>query len=290
MKRCSTDYAWQFVALTLVSSAACTIDLNSYGRSKADAAVDAAPESEPDASEDVAGEGDAGDEDGEDARAALDSGPPADSGGDASSGTRASYATDFDLTESPLSENGVFRHMGADWTLVDSADGVAFGKQALEPRAKDIWYNDSYAYLSGFPANHGASGVVHLASNIDRSCTHEVEILLRWSDSAHDAHGYECNLAYDGSYAQIVRWNGPLGDYTYLAQGSVPGGVHDGDVLSASVVGDEITLSVNGLVRVHATDSTFKTGNPGIAFFRGENGCGSLADYGFTHFAASSVE
>ena len=43
---------------------------------------------------------------------------------------------------------------------------------------------------------------------MDPGCTHEVEVLLRWADSAHIARGYECNLAFDGGYAQIVRWNG----------------------------------------------------------------------------------
>jgi len=130
--------------------------------------------------------------------------------------------------------------------------------------------------------------VIHLGS-IDGSCTHEVEILLRWSDSAHSARGYECNLAYDGSYAQIVRWNGPVGDYTYVGSGSLPGGVHDGDTLSASIVGDRISLAVNGVERATARDATFATGNPGIGLWRGSSGCGTLGDYGFTSFSASAI-
>lgn len=199
------------------------------------------------------------------------------------------YTTDFDLTESPLSENGAWHHDGLDWTVVDSGNGIAFGTQALGVnRSGPTAYDDSYAYLSGFPADHQASAVVHLGA-IDGSCTHEVEILMRWADSAHVARGYECNVAFDGSYAQIVRWNGPVGDYTYLSSGSVPGGVHDGDTVGASVVGNTITLSVNGVVRATAQDSTFTTGNPGIAFWRGMSGCGTRGDYGFTSFTASSV-
>jgi hypothetical protein len=130
--------------------------------------------------------------------------------------------------------------------------------------------------------------VVHLGT-IDTSCTHEVEILLRWSDSANSASGYECNMAWNGGYAEIVRWNGPVGNYTYLNQSSVPGGVHEGDTLSCSIVGSTITLSVNGVTRATATDSTFTTGNPGMAFWRGSSGCGSFGDYGFTHYTASSL-
>jgi hypothetical protein len=116
-----------------------------------------------------------------------------------------------------------------------------------------------------------------------------VEVILRWADSAHNARGYECNVAFDGSYAQIVRWNGPVGDYTYLANGSVPGGIHDGDTVSASIVGDQITLSVNAVVRATATDATYANGNPGVAFWRGSSGCGTFGDYGFTRFTASSI-
>lgn len=193
-----------------------------------------------------------------------------------------SYTTSFDGTESPISESGAWTHVGLDWTLVDTGNGIAFGTQTGTGG-----YDDSYAHLSGFPANQSASGVIHRDAAIDPSCTHEVEILMRWSDSAHDAHGYECNLAFDGSYAQIVRWEGPLSGFTYLASGSVPGGVHDGDTLSATAVGDLITLSVNGVEIARANDTTFPTGDPGMAFWRG-GACGTQGDYGFTSYSASS--
>jgi hypothetical protein len=200
-----------------------------------------------------------------------------------------SYSTNFDGTESPISENSAWHHDGLDWTVAETAGGIARGTQRLGvQRSGPTQYDDSYAYLSGFPPNQKASGVIHLGT-IDGSCTHEVEILLHWSDSAHDAHGYECNVAFDGSYAQIVRWEGAVGSYTYLNSGNVLGGVHDGDTVSASIVGNQITLSVNGVVRASASDSKFTTGNPGIGFWRGSSGCGTLGDYGFTSFSASSL-
>jgi hypothetical protein len=199
------------------------------------------------------------------------------------------YTTDFNLTESPISEGGRWHNNGLDWTFVGTANGIAFGTQKIGvARVPPGQYDDSYAYLTGFPPDQQASGVVHLGT-IDGGCSHEVEILLRWADSAHNAHGYECNLAYNGAYAEIVRWNGALGSYTYLNRGSVPGGVHEGDTLSASIVGTTITLSVNGVVRAMATDATFPTGNPGMAFYRGASGCGTLGDFGFTRFTASAI-
>jgi hypothetical protein len=186
------------------------------------------------------------------------------------------------LTEAPISEGGAWTHLGLDWTLVDTADGTAFGTQTGTGG-----YDDSYAHLSGFPPDQAASAVIHRDAAMDGSCTHEVEILLHWSDAAHDAHGYECNLAFDGSYAQIVRWNGPLSDFTYLASGTVPA-VNDGDTISASIVGDLITLSLNGSEIIHVHDATFTTGNPGMGFWRG-GACGKRGDYGFKSYAATSV-
>jgi hypothetical protein len=219
-------------------------------------------------------------------------GGAAGNGGSACSGGSAgsiSYTTDFDLTESPLSEQGEWHHDGLDWTVVESANGVASNTQALGVgRSGPTQYNDSYAYLAGFPADQQASALVHLGT-IDGSCTHEVEILLRWADSAHNARGYECNVAFDGSYAQIVRWNGPVGDYMYLNNGNVPGGVHENDIVSASIIGDQIKLSVNGVERASAEDATFADGNPGIGFWRGSSGCGTIGDFGFTHFTASAA-
>ena len=200
------------------------------------------------------------------------------------SGATRTYSTTFDGTEAPISENGAWTHVGLDWALVDTGGGLAYGTQTGTGG-----YNDSYAHLSGFPANQRASGVIHKDPGIDGSTTHELEILMRWSDSAHDAHGYECNLAWDGSYAQIVRWNGMLGDFTYLGSGSVPGGVHDGDTLSASAVGSLITLYVNGVSIATATDSTWKTGNPGMGLWRGGPSGAFVGDYAFTSYTASSI-
>lgn len=197
----------------------------------------------------------------------------------------STYSTTFDATEAPISEGGVWTHVGQNWTLVDTGGGIAFGTQTGTGG-----YDDSYAHLSGFPPNHGASGVIFRSPSLDGVCgTHEVEIHLRWSDAAHDAHGYECNLAFDGSYAQIVRWNGPFGDFTYLGSGSVSGGVHSGETLACTIVGAKITLSVNGAEVATATDGNpFATGNPGMGFWRG-SACGTTGDYGFTSYSATAL-
>jgi hypothetical protein len=201
-----------------------------------------------------------------------------------------SYSTNFDADESPLSEDGAWHHEGTAWTSVDTAGGTAFGTQPLgAERGPDGDYNDSYAYLTGFPPNQEAAAVIHLGK-VDPSCTHEVELLLRWSDASGSARGYECNLAYDGSYMHVIRWNGALGDFDFLTTTSVPGGLRDGDSFRATAIGSSITLYVNDIERVSVADATFATGDPGIGFWRGLGGCGTFGDFGFTSFSASSID
>jgi hypothetical protein len=207
---------------------------------------------------------------------AADSRPPP-----ANDGALLTYSTNFDGDENPISENGAWSHTGLDWTNVAKSGGIAYGTQT----GRD-GYDDSFAILSGFTADHTASGVIHLVGNIDGSCTHEVEILLRWADDAHNARGYECNVSFDGGYVQVVRWNGALGDFTVLGGGNAPG-LKDGDTLKATIVGSDIRVSINDVERAQVTDSTFTTGNPGMGFFRRD--CGAGSDFGFTSFSAASL-
>jgi len=199
--------------------------------------------------------------------------------------TGVAFSTNFDLTESPLSEMGAWKNLGLDWTWVATAGGYAFGTQT-----GNNGYNDSYAHLSGFPPNQSASAVIHIEPGITAAYC-EVELLLRWSDSAHHAIGYECNLAHDGSYAQIIRWPGKLGtglnDFAFLGEGSAPNGVHDGDVFSAQIVGNTITSYLNGKPLATASDSAVASGDPGIGFYwQGQAGAKS---YSFTSFTAKAL-
>ena len=125
---------------------------------------------------------------------------------------------------------------------------------------------------------------------------HEVELLLRWADSATSARGYECNLAWDGKYAEIVRWNGPYGDFTYIAQrrtfndGIMP--PNNGDIFKATISGSTINVYLNkndGMGDqpiVTATDPTYTDGGPGMGFFI--EGSVDPTQFGFASFKASS--
>ena len=209
-------------------------------------------------------------------------------------GWSQTYATRFDGSEDPLSEGGKWSNHSKDWTRIRKKDGIAHGTET-GTNTGDKMYDDSFAHLSGFPPDQEAWAVAQIAKP-DVSCHQELEILLRWTSSAHSATGYECFarcLSGGSSYLEVVRWNGPLGKFTYLAQKTGPDyGLKHGDTLKASIVGNVITVYVNGVRKVQVTDDTYKTGNPGIGMFLycdGGHGIGSNSDFGFSSFTARAV-
>ncbi len=209
-------------------------------------------------------------------------------------GHAQTYSTKFEGTENPLSEDGKWVNNGKDWTTIKKRNGVAFGTQTGTNRGAKR-YDDSFAHLSGFPPDQEAWGVVHI-NKPNPSCNQEVEILLRFTSTPHSTTGYECLArCLDGksSYLEIVRRDGPLGKFTYLASmGGSNVGLKHGDTLKASIVGNVITVYINGVKKAQATDNTFKTGNPGIGTFlqcNGRQGIGSNADFGFSSFTARAI-
>ena len=192
------------------------------------------------------------------------------------------YSTRFEGRENPLSEGGVWSHRGFHWARVQKKDGLAFGTQSGSGG-----YDDSYAYLAGLAADHQGEAVVHVAPTL-RGEPHEALLLLRWADSATSARGYECLFSFDGGF-DIVRWNGPYGDFTSIGQEDARLGrtLATGDVLRARIVGPAITCFVNDAQVGHATDATWRDGQPGIGFFRRETG--ENADIAFSSYTATSV-
>ena len=210
------------------------------------------------------------------------------------SDVKQSFTTHFEGAEVALSEGGAWTNRGADWTQIRKANGLAFGTQT-GTNTGIYKYNDSYAHLSGFPPDQEAWGQVHITKPTS-ACTQELEILLRWNSSPHRTTGYECFarcVSSAASYVQIVRWDGPLGKFTYLADlRGTNYGLKDGDILKASVIGNRISVYINGVEKAYAVDDSFNSGNPGIGEFldcqRGQ-GVGSNSDFGFASFTARAI-
>jgi hypothetical protein len=224
------------------------------------------------------------------------------------------HATDFPLEENPISEGGVWQHRGASWAMVRT-----FGNRAVGTQTGHGGYDDAYAYLLGFGPNQTAQATLWKDPTIgndsiickilrrliwrplrghycDGPGIHEVELLLRFSDSPTLARGYECSLAWDGTYAAIVRWNGPLGDFTFITeQHTFVAGImppNNGDIFKATISGSMINVYLNkndgrgDQLVVTGTDPTYTDGGPGIGFYIQNTIDPTM--FGFASFRASS--
>jgi hypothetical protein len=194
------------------------------------------------------------------------------------------YSTKFPKTEDPISEGDRWiggKTVGLDWGNVSTTPGYAIGLAG--PKR----FGDSVALLSGdWPANQSVELVVDKRKV---KLYPEVSIRLRSSLAKHNCDGYEISYSLrddDTAYLIIVRWNGALADFTYLvnAQGKQYA-VKTGDVVKATIVGNEIKTYKNGTLMGSSKDNTYIHGHPGFGFNERNNG-----DYGISSFSATATD
>jgi len=125
-------------------------------------------------------------------------------------GTGNNYTTNFPLSENPISEGGKWingRTNGLDWADVSTTTGKAYGTESGSGG-----YDDSTAILTG---NWGPDQTAQATVFASQGFVGEVELRLRSAITAHRNTGYEIN--FSSGYCQVVRWEGPLGSFTMLA-------------------------------------------------------------------------
>jgi hypothetical protein len=195
---------------------------------------------------------------------------------------------------------------GIDWIDIITRNGLAYGevtcKGVHERRVEqgnlaagatpEGNYDDPTALLvGGWGKNqHGKARV--FSRNQTEKYYQEVEIRLRSALAPHICTGYEvfwrC-LKTGNAYAEIVRWNGKITDFTSLKKNiGSQFGVKDGDLVEATIFGNVIKGFINGVEVVSATDDTFAEGNPGIGFNFGVGD--TNADFGFASFEVDSYD
>jgi len=212
------------------------------------------------------------------------SGRPGASGGNggAGGGPNQSYTTHFPLAESSVSEAGRWINggtAGLDWDNVQTQVNFALG---TSPTGK---FTDSTAVLAGtWAADQSAEASVRVRT-VNSDCCHEVELRLRTTILPHSITGYEinCSVAKGQPYIEIVRWNGALNNFTYVARRNGTG-CADGDVLKATIVAGTITVFKNEAEILRGTDNNYASGAPGIGFYETDKNVGY---YGFSSFTAS---
>ena len=199
------------------------------------------------------------------------------------------YETKFALSENPISENNVWINghaIGREWSDVQSRPGLVFSTESGKGE-----YRDATAILAGaWSPNQSVQAAVHSA-NQNSKIYEEVEIRLRSFVSPRKVTGYEVNFrcTSDGTqYVQIVRWNGPLGKFSYIARATGPG-LRDGDVVKATILGNTISAYINGTLVLQGTDSAFSSGNPGLGFYNEGGTPANNSEFGFTSFRAEEI-
>jgi hypothetical protein len=211
------------------------------------------------------------------------------------SGSRGrAYTTNFPRTENAISEGGNWlngKKDGLDWTDIRTTPGFAFGTEIGGVRPLLQKYDDSTALLTGiWTPNQTAEATVHRVNKDDDNVYQEVELRLRSSLSPHNATGYEVMFRCSKSpnaYCNIARWDGILGAWMMLKENrGSKYGVADGDVVKASIVGDTITVHINGIQITQTSDYLFTKGSPGMGFYL-ENATGTNDQCGFSSFTAT---
>lgn len=199
---------------------------------------------------------------------------------------------------------------GIDWADVITKNGGAYGSVTrmavserrveqgnLDPSSGEDSipegdYDDPTAVLTGtWGKNQHAQSRV-FSRNPTREYFQEVELRLRSAIAPHLCTGYEvffrC-LKTDESYAEIVRWNGKVGDFTSLKKLIGPQyGVEDADVVEATAHGKVLKGFINGVEVISAEDDVYASGSPGIGFnfFVGNTN----VDHGFTYFEVDTYD
>jgi hypothetical protein len=186
------------------------------------------------------------------------------------------YTTNFPLVEKPISEGGVWHHLDPTLTVV-STEVLGGVHVAHGTQTGSGGYDDSNAYLSGFPENQSVQGTIWMSPSILSSPNREVELLLRWRDDnpprrtrygTTSVTGYEININQNGQYLQLGTFKGPL-----LASAASPPVPKTGDIFKAQIITNAngsatIIVYWNGVEKINYTHSTPVTGgNPGIGFY-----------------------
>ena len=213
------------------------------------------------------------------------------------------YATNFRNSENLISEGGNWINGGTcgDATLcpgakgsnVASAGGRAFGTQ---PGTVPPPYTDSAALVTG---NWGSDQFAQIVVWWDgaagtNSDYDEVEIRLRGTLAKNFGKTYNINCRVGApsadSYIQMGRANGPPDDFTPpIAELKGPSAAcQNGDVVTATIVGNVITAYINGKRVIQGIDSVITSGAPGFGFFH-QGTSAQNSDFGISRFAATDV-
>jgi len=176
---------------------------------------------------------------------------------------------------------------GLDWSNIQSTPGKVFGttEQSGCPGTPTNC-KDSEAVLSGsWNSNQMVQATVFSTAT---GGAKELELHVRTTITAHSMTGYEINCSVDSTnpYMQVIRLNGPLGNWTSI-DGRTATVCVTGDVIAAVASGSTISVYKNDVLIFSVTDSTYLNGSPGVGFFN--NTDATQNNFGFSQVVAADA-
>lgn len=202
------------------------------------------------------------------------------------------YTTNFSTPQNPLSESGRWingKTDGIDWSDCEAVFNAGVHYAAgLQDGPSQPNFSDATALLTGvWQPNQSVQCVFHSPGGI--SGFKEAEIRLRSTLTPNVNKGYEIDYSVSAStpYIAVIRWNGALGDFTDITPPpqDLTDFLHDGDVVFASIIGNNIIVKLNGATIYNFTDNSYATGNPGMGFSVPNNATVDTT-FGFSSFTA----
>lgn len=199
----------------------------------------------------------------------------------------------FDGTENPLSEGEIWlANTNTALSSFRKSGGRAIGN------ATGASFDDSAALLDGYGVNVQLTGTVFKGTGL-AATTHEMELLLRSTQSSTISLQYECLFSYTGG-TQCFKWfnNGGSQGFQELTadSGLISLGreLITGDRIRARISGSTITMEVieaDNTVRTMGvfTDTTYSTGKPGIGAFTRASEGGDLTKFNFEAFSITEI-
>lgn len=205
-----------------------------------------------------------------------------------------SYATSFTGTENPLSQGGAWISGGVTGVFrdVQCTPGFAFG---TGPSASPP-YDDPTAIVAGeWGPLQTAEAIVRIDA-VEGGVNQEVELRLITTIDGIKITGYEIMWSITtNTYIDMRRWVGGADDIGQFVQIGFLGSGTSPQLQTGYRI--KATVDANGVFRAYtdsgggyvlmltsSADLTYRSGAPGIGFFKHAGAAGPLSGYGLSYF------
>jgi len=214
-------------------------------------------------------------------------------------GMQRTFSTSFAGTENPLSEGGnwISGAVSGIFQDVRCTPGFAFG---AGPSASPPYDDPTSVVSGGWGPVQTAEATVRVDA-IESGVNQEVELRLLTTITPGFIRGYEIMWSITtNTYIDVRRWEGLANDIGQFVQLGFTGSGTSPQLVTGYRV--KATIDSAGVIRAYTdsgagyvlmctatADLTYRTGAPGIGFFKHAGAAGALTGYGYSLFTCSSA-